>query len=133
MNTVHLIGRLARDCETRFLNDGMAITKTAICVEERYKDRDGNWIARPNFFDLQLWGKRGEAFGKFHQKGTLAAVSGHLRHETWDDKTTGEKRSKVLVVVDDFDLVTPKPDSAPNREGADSPQPADGSGIDTPF
>lgn len=102
MNLVILMGRLTRDCEVRFLQSGSACVKFGLAISERYKDAKGEWCERPNFFDCVAWGKRGEAFAKFHRKGALASLQGRLRYDSWDDKQTGAKRSKVEVVVEQW-------------------------------
>jgi len=110
-NKVILMGNLTRDCETRFGGNGTAIVKFGLAVNRRFQDADGNWKDQPTFVDVTMFGKRGEAFARFHGKGKAAFVEGHLRMDTWDDKQTGQKRSKLYVVADGWEFV------GPGREG----------------
>ena len=104
-NKVILMGNLTRDCETRFAGNGTAIVKFGLAVNRRFQDADGNWKDQPTFIDVTIFGKRGEAFARFHTKGKPAFVEGHLRMDTWDDKQTGQKRSKLYVVADGWEFV----------------------------
>ncbi len=102
-NKVILMGNLTRDPELRYTPGNMAICKAGLAVNRRYKDgQTGEWKEEPTFVDLTIFGKRGEAFQRFHKKGQTAFVEGHLRLDSWDDKTSGQKRSKLYVVVDDW-------------------------------
>ncbi len=104
-NKVILMGNLTRDCETRFAGNGTAIVKFGLAVNRRFQDAEGNWKDQPTFIDVTIFGKRGEAFARFHTKGKPAFVEGHLRMDTWDDKQTGQKRSKLYVVADGWEFV----------------------------
>jgi single-strand DNA-binding protein len=113
-NKVILMGNLTRDCETRFAANGTAIVKFGLAVNRRFQDADGNWKDQPVFIDVTIFGKRGEAFARFHTKGKPAFVEGHLRMDTWDDKQTGQKRSKLYVVADGWEFAG----AGGGREGA---------------
>jgi single-strand DNA-binding protein len=97
-NRVILMGNLTRNPETRFTQGGMPIVNFGLAVNRRFQDGEGNWKEEPTFIDVTIFGKRGEAFARFHTKGKPALVEGHLRMDTWDDKNTGQKRSKLYVV-----------------------------------
>ena len=116
-NRVILMGNLTRDCETRFANNGTAIVKFGLAVNRRYQDAEGNWKEQPTFVDVTIFGKRGEAFARFHSKGKLALVEGQLRMDTWDDKTTGQKRSKLYVVADGWEFAGSARDSGVGTGG----------------
>jgi len=103
-NRVILMGNLTRDCETRFAGNGTAIVKFGMAVNRRYQDAEGNWKEQPTFVDVTIFGKRGESFARFHTKGKLALIEGQLRMDTWDDKQTGQKRSKLYVVGDNWEF-----------------------------
>lgn len=106
-NKVILMGNLTRDCETRFAPSGTAIVKFALAVNRRFQDGEGNWKDQPTFIDCTMFGKRGEAFARFHTKGKPAFIEGHLRMDTWEDKQSGQKRSKLYVVADGWEFVGP--------------------------
>lgn len=103
-NKVILMGNLTRDPETRFAQSGTAIVNFGLAVNERFQGSDGQWQDRPTFIDVTMFGKRGEAFAKFHTKGKSAFIEGKLRLDTWEDKNGGGKRSKLYVVGDNWEF-----------------------------
>jgi single-strand DNA-binding protein len=118
-NKIILMGNLTRDCETRFAGNGTAIVKFGLAVNRRFQDADGNWKEQPTFVDVTIFGKRGEAFARFHTKGKQALIEGQLRMDTWDDKQTGQKRSKLYVVADSWEFAGPGPGGG--REASAAP------------
>lgn len=104
-NKVILMGNLTRKPEVRFTQGGTAVCKLGLAVNRRFKDQAGEWKEEATFVDVTFFGKRGEAFAKFHDKGKPAFIEGSLRLDTWDDKQSGEKRSKLYVVGDDWQFV----------------------------
>jgi single-strand DNA-binding protein len=104
-NKVILMGNLTRKPEVRFTPGGMAICKIGLAVNRRFKDQSGNWKEEPTFVDVTIFGKRGEAFAKFHDKGKPAFIEGELRLDQWEDKQSGEKRSKLHVVGNEWQFV----------------------------
>ena len=115
-NKVILMGNLTRKPEVRFLQNGMAVCAVGLAVNRRYKDASGEWKEQPTFVDITFFGKRGEAFAKYHDKGKTAFIEGSLRLDQWDDKKTGEKRSKLYVVGDDWQFVGAPGAGAPREE-----------------
>lgn len=104
-NKVILMGNLTRDPEVRFTNNNLAICKIGLAVNRRWKDgATGEWKEEPTFIDVTIFGKRGEAFAKYHQKGKPAFIEGSLRLDNWEDKD-GNKRSKLYVVADEWQFV----------------------------
>lgn len=105
-NKVILMGNLTRDPELRFTQSNMAVCKVGLAVNRRFKDgQTGEWREEPTFVDVTIFGKRGEAFEKYHRKGASAFVEGSLRLDTWEDKNSGQKRSKLYVVADNWEFV----------------------------
>lgn len=105
-NKVILMGNLTRDPELRYTNSQMAVCQIGLAVNRRYKDsQSGEWKEAPTFVDVTIFGARGEAFSRYHSKGKPAFVEGSLRMDTWDDKNTGQKRSKLYVVADNWEFV----------------------------
>ncbi|MDG2143668.1 MAG: single-stranded DNA-binding protein, partial [Planctomycetota bacterium] len=104
-NKVILMGNLTRDPEMRHTQSGMAVCSASIAVNEKFKDASGEWQERSTFVDVTIWGKRGEAFAKFHKKGASAFIEGKLRLDQWEDKQSGQKRSKLFVVGDNWEFV----------------------------
>jgi single-strand DNA-binding protein len=103
-NRTILMGNLTRDPETRAVGE-TSVTSFTLAVNKRYKDKSGNWTDRASFIDCKLWGARGEAFAKYLSKGDPALVEGSLEQETWEDKDTGAKRSKIILDVQNFEFV----------------------------
>lgn len=116
-NKVILMGNLTRKPEVRYAPNGTPIVKFGLAVNRRYKDASGEWKEEPTFVDITMFGKRGEAFAKYHDKGKPAFVEGSLRFDTWDDKQSGEKRSKLYVVGEEWQFVGAGGSGAP-REAA---------------
>ena len=126
-NKVILMGNLTRKPELRYTQGGMAICKFGLAVNRRFKDgASGEWKEEPTFVDITIFGKRGEAFAKHHDKGRPAFIEGELRYDTWDDKESGQKRSKLYVVGENWEFVggsgreggAPSSDDAPMRAQA---------------
>jgi len=113
-NQVILIGNLTRDPEMRVTPKGTALCKFGLAVNRSYKDESGNVREEVNFFDIDAWGKQAEVIAKFMTKGRPIFIQGRLKQDTWDDKTTGQKRSKVSVVLENFQFIG-------SREGGAQP------------
>jgi len=95
INQVILMGRLTRDPETRTTTTGKTITSFSIAVDR------GGQEDQADFFDVTAWEKLGELVSQYLSKGRRCLVQGRLRQDSWDDKETGKKRSKVEVVATD--------------------------------
>ncbi len=120
-NKVILMGNLTRDPELRFTPSNMAVCKVGLAVNRRFKDsQTGEWREEPTFVDVTIFGKRGEAFEKYHRKGATAFFEGSLRLDTWEDKNGGGKRSKLYVVADTWEFVG----SREGRSGGRSAEPS---------
>jgi single-strand DNA-binding protein len=118
MNLVILKGRLAADPETRMTTAGKAVVEFALAVQDDYQDKAGNKVERAHFIDCHCWGARGEAFARFHRKGSDALLHGKIVQEKWTDKTTGKERSKLRVNVEQWEFCGGK------REATDAPKAA---------
>ncbi|AWI08364.1 single-stranded DNA-binding protein [Ereboglobus luteus] len=104
-NQVILIGNLTRDPELRVTPRGTSICQFGIAVNRTYKDESGNSKEEVNFFDIEAWGKQGEVISKFMSKGRPIFVQGRLKQDSWEDKATGQKRSKVKIVLEGFQFI----------------------------
>lgn len=121
INKVIVSGNLTRDPELRNTAGGMAVLGFGVAVNDRVKNQQtGEWEDRPNFIDCAMFGKRAEAVSQYLRKGAKVAVEGRLRWSSWEKN--GEKRSKVEVVADEIELMSQRPDAAP--QAAYAPQPA---------
>ena len=108
-NRVILMGNLTRDPEVRFLPSNTPVCEIGLAVNDRYQDKQsGEWVDRPNFIDCTAFGKSAESIGKFFSKGRPILIEGKLRYEQWEDKQSGAKRSKLKVVIDQWNFCDSK-------------------------
>ncbi|MDF3057225.1 MAG: single-stranded DNA-binding protein [Rariglobus sp.] len=105
LNKVMLIGNLTRDPELRVTPKGTAICQFGLAVNRQFKDESGATRDETTFVDIEAWGKQGETVAKYCVKGRPLFVEGRLKLDTWDDKTTGQKRSKMKIVLENFQFL----------------------------
>jgi single-strand DNA-binding protein len=98
INRVVLVGRLTRDPELRHLPSGSPVLQLGLAVNGRQQDQMGNWIDKPNFFDVKLFGNRAESLAQHLAKGRRIGVDGRLDWSSWEAQD-GSKRSKVEIVA----------------------------------
>ncbi len=96
---VTLVGNLTRDPELRQTPSGTSVCQLGVAVNSSYKDGSGQWVEKPNFFDVVVWGAQGENCARYLSKGRQVAVDGRLDQRSWDAQD-GTKRSKVEIVAD---------------------------------
>jgi single-strand DNA-binding protein len=106
LNKVFLIGNLTRDPELRTTPKGTPICQFGIAVNRQFKDESGATRDETTFIDIEAWGKQGELVSKYLSKGSLAMVEGRLKLDQWEDKTSGQKRSKLKVVMDNVQFLS---------------------------
>ncbi|HTZ20612.1 MAG TPA: single-stranded DNA-binding protein [Opitutaceae bacterium] len=105
LNKVFLIGNLTRDPELRVTPKGTAICQFGLAVNRQYKDDSGATRDETTFVDIEAWGKQGELVAKYLTKGSPAFVEGRLRLDQWEDKTSGQKRSRLKIVLDNVQFL----------------------------
>ena len=105
LNKVMLIGNLTRDPELRVTPKGTAICTFSIAVNRKFKDDSGGEREEVTYVDIEAWGKSGENISKYVTKGRPLFVEGRLRLDQWEDKTTKEKRSRMKVVLENFQFL----------------------------
>lgn len=115
-NKIILIGNLTRDPEVRYTPKGAAVCDVSIAVNRKWRDEAGNSHEEVTFVEIVVWGKQAENCGQYLKKGSSACFEGRLQQESWEDKTTGQKRSKLRVVAEAVQFL-----SSPNREGGSQP------------
>src|SRR5438876_2002192 len=98
INRVTIVGRLTRDPELAHLPSGTAVLKLGVAVNGRQKDEGGNWIDKPNFFDVKVFGNQADALNNHLAKGRRVGVDGRLDWSSWEAQD-GSKRSKVEIVA----------------------------------
>nr|WP_267506854.1 single-stranded DNA-binding protein [Borreliella bavariensis] len=103
INSLVLSGRLTRDSELSYTESGMAILRFSLANNRRMKKND-EWIDCPQYFDCVIFSKRAESLNEYLKKGKQVVVSGSLKYESWQDKNTGDKRSKINIFVDNLQM-----------------------------
>lgn len=99
-----ITGNLTRDPELRTIPSGTNVCSFSVAVNRTFKVNGQNQES-VSFIDCTAWGKLGEIVAQYGRKGTGVLVSGRLEQRSWDDKNTGQKRSRVEIVVEDFNFV----------------------------
>lgn len=100
INVVTITGNLTRDPELRSLPSGTSVTKLRVAVNTRRKDgQSGEWVDKPNYFDVTVWGAQGEACTNYLSKGSPVAVQGRLDWREWETQE-GQKRQAVEIIAD---------------------------------
>lgn len=139
LNRVFLIGNLTRDPELRTTPKGTAISAFGLAINRQTKDDAGNTRDETTFVDIEAWGKQGELVSKYLTKGSPCMIEGRLRLDSWEDKTSGQKRSKLKVVLDNVQFLNRAPGngeaSAPRATGQPAPAPTtnDDTTDDVPY
>ena len=158
LNKVFLIGNLTRDPELRVTPKGTAICQFGLAVNRQFKDESGATRDETTFIYIEAWGQQGELVAKYLSKGSPAMVEGRLKLDQWEDKQSGQKRSKLKVVLDnvqflstrggpgappsaggqggsgdDVDQTSPERNSPPQRSSAPRPPAAGNIDEDVPF
>src|SRR5579872_3044844 len=105
LNKVMLIGNLTRDPEIKYTPKGTAIADIGLAVNRNYTTESGEKREEVTFIDVTLWGRRAEIVGEYCKKGRPLFVEGRLTLDQWDDKQTGQKRSKLKVIGDNIQLL----------------------------
>lgn len=104
VNKVILIGNLTRDPETRHTPKGSAVTELGLAMNRKYKV-DAETKEEVTFVDVAFWGASGETIAKYLCKGNPIYIEGRLQLDTWDDKQSGQKRSKIRVIGERFQFL----------------------------
>jgi single-strand DNA-binding protein len=111
-NRVVLVGNVTREIELKYTQSGMAVVELGLAVNEKRKNAAGEWVDEAVFVDITFWGKTAEVCGEHVTKGQQILVEGRLKLDTWQDRNTNEKRSKLKVVGDKLVFVGSKQDRA---------------------
>ncbi|MBX7208326.1 MAG: single-stranded DNA-binding protein [Verrucomicrobiaceae bacterium] len=108
LNKVLLIGNLTRDPEVRYTPKGSAVCDLGLAVNRRYTTESGERQEEVTFLDVVLWGKQAELAGQYLHKGRAVFIEGRLQMDTWEDKTTQQKRSKIKIVCENMQFIDSK-------------------------
>jgi single-strand DNA-binding protein len=99
INRVVLTGNLTRDPELRSTQGGTSVCSLRIASNTRRKDASGNWVDKPNYFDVTVWGAQGENCAQYLSKGRPVAIDGRLEWREWQDQQ-GNKRQSIEIIAD---------------------------------
>ncbi|MEI8386075.1 MAG: single-stranded DNA-binding protein [Verrucomicrobiota bacterium] len=120
VNKVILIGNVTRDPEVKFTPKGSAVADVGLAINRNYTLDNGEKREETIFVDVELWGRLAEIAGEYAKKGRPIYIEGRLRMDTWEDKTSGQKRSRMKVVGENLQLLGSRPSSGgggPEEEG----------------
>jgi len=109
-NKVILLGNLTRDIELRHTAGNNAVANFGIAVNRTWKTPEGEKREEVTFVDCEAWGRTGEVMSQYLRKGRPVFIEGRLKLDTWEDKETHKKQSKLRVVVESFQFVDSKQD-----------------------
>ena len=117
-NKVILMGNLTRDPELKYTPKGTAIAKIGMAVNRKWKTESGEDREEVTFVDVDAFGRTAEVIGQHFKKGRPILVEGRLKTDSWDDKQSGQKRSKLGVVLESFQFIGGK-----SEDGGSSSEP----------
>src|ERR1041385_5054043 len=109
LNKVLLMGNLTRDPELRVTPKGTSICQFSLAINRQFKMESGETRVDVIYVDVEAWGKQGETIAKYVTKGRPLYVEGRLRLDQWEDKNTKEKRSRMKVVLEQFQFLGDSP------------------------
>ena len=114
LNKIMLIGNVTRDPDLKYTPKGTAIAQIGLAVNRTWSNEAGQKQEETTFVDIELFGRNAEIAGEYLKKGRPAYIEGRLKLDSWDDKQTGQKRSKLKVIGESLLLLG-------SREGAGAP------------
>ena len=114
-----LIGNLTRDPEVRYTPKGSAVADLAIAVNRNYTAESGEKREEVTYVDIVLWAKLAELAGQYLKKGRPVFIEGRLQMDQWEDKQTGQKRSRLRVVGENMQFLDSRRDNAGGGEGGE--------------
>jgi len=117
VNKVILIGNVTRDPEVKFTPKGSAVTDVGLAINRNYTLDNGEKREETIFVDVELWGRLAEIAGEYAKKGRPIYIEGRLRMDTWEDKASGQKRSRMKVVGENLQLLGGRPGGASSGGG----------------
>ncbi len=121
-NKVILMGNLTRDPQVRYTPGGTAVTDIGLAINRTWFDKTTQQKREEvTFVDVTLWGRQAEVAGEYLSKGRSVLIEGRLQLDQWDDKETGQKRSKLKVVGENMTMVGSRTSGSP-QGGAGNPE-----------
>lgn len=139
INRVVLTGNLTKDPELRSLQSGTQLCKMRIAVNSRRKDSSGEWVDKPNYFDVTVWGNQGENCATYLSKGRPVAIDGRLDWHEWETDDGG-KRQAIEIIAESVQFLQSRDGGGGGTSSSDAPPsdapsdvPAGSAGDDIPF
>jgi single-strand DNA-binding protein len=120
-NKVILMGNLTRDPELRYTPKGTAVAKIGLAVNRQWKSESGEQKEEVTFVDIEAWGRQAEVIAQYMKKGSPLFMDGRLKLDTWEDKNTKQKVSKLRVVLENFSFVGAPRDGSGGGGGGSRP------------
>lgn len=117
VNKVILLGNVGKDPEIKATPSGTVVATFSIATSERFKDKTGNWQDRTEWHNLVAYQRTAEIIRDYVKKGNKLYVEGRLQTSSWDDKTTGQKRYKTEIIVNDLSLLSGRGDGGESGGG----------------
>jgi single-strand DNA-binding protein len=135
VNVVVITGNLTRDPELRQTGGGTAVCELRVAVNSRRKDQSGNWVDKPNYFDVTVFGGQGENCATYLSKGRPVAVEGRLDWREWERKDGSGKAQAVSIIANSVQFLGSRDGGGQAGSGFSAPQsdvPADTSDFSSP-
>ena len=123
LNRVLLIGNLTRDPEIRYTPKGTAVAEIGIAINRVFSGEDGEKREEVTFVDITLWSRLAEIAEQYLKKGRPVFIEGRLQLDSWDDKQTGQKRSRLRVVAENLQMLGARGEGEPGGTGGGAPAP----------
>ncbi len=121
-NKVILVGNLTRDPQVRYTPSGMAVADVGLAVNHTWFDKQANQRKEEvTFVDVTLWGRTAEIAGEYLAKGRQVLIEGRLKLDQWDDKATGQKRSRLTVVGENMTMLGSRQEGGGGGRGTSPP------------
>lgn len=120
LNKVMLIGNVTRDPEVKFTPKGSAVADVGLAINRTYTNQAGEKVEETTFVDVELWGRLAEIAGEYAKKGRPIFIEGRLRIDSWEDKQSGQKRSRLKVVGESLQLLGSRSGGGGDYEGGES-------------
>jgi len=105
VNKVFLLGNVGKDPEIRATGGGTAVASFGLATAERTKDQQGNWVDKTEWHNIVAYGRTAEIVRDYVKKGKELFIEGRLQTRTWDDKTSGEKKYRAEIIVNEMTLL----------------------------
>ncbi len=120
LNKVQLMGNITRDPEVRYTPKGTAVTDISLAINRNFSGDDGERREETTFVEITFWGRQAEIIGEWMKKGRPIYVEGRLQLDSWEDKTSGQQRSRLKVIGEKFEFLGGRDDTGGSSSGGSS-------------